>query len=89
MVWRIRILTLIGVLHVGGIYAADSDIIGRAGVIVGDTLEIRGQRIRLFGIDTPESAQLCYIEGQPYRYLQNAALALANKIGRRTVHYEQ
>ncbi len=32
---------------------------GTASVIDADTLEIRGQRIRLVGIDAPESAQKC------------------------------
>ena len=31
--------------------AAAADLTGRASVIDGDTLEIHGQRIRLFGID--------------------------------------
>jgi endonuclease YncB( thermonuclease family) len=32
---------------------------GQASIIDGDTLEIHGTRIRLWGIDAPESNQLC------------------------------
>lgn len=32
---------------------------GQASVIDGDTVEIHGMRIRLWGIDAPESSQLC------------------------------
>jgi endonuclease YncB( thermonuclease family) len=35
------------------------DLIGQASVIDGDTIEIHGTRIRIFGIDAPESDQLC------------------------------
>ncbi len=36
-----------------------ADLTGQASVIDGDTLEIHGSRIRLWGIDGPESLQLC------------------------------
>jgi hypothetical protein len=35
------------------------DLIGQANVIDGDTIEIHAKHIRLWGIDAPESAQLC------------------------------
>ncbi len=63
---------------------ADS-IVGRASVIDGDTLEIHGTRIRLYGIDAPESGQSCSVRGKRSRCGQLAALALADKIGNRTV----
>jgi endonuclease YncB( thermonuclease family) len=39
--------------------ALPADLIGQASIIDGDTLEIHGTRIRLWGIDAPESTQLC------------------------------
>ena len=62
-----------------------SELVGRATVIDGDTIEIHGRRIRLYGIDAPESAQLCTTGGARYRCGQSAAVALADFIGQRTV----
>ncbi|MBL6597975.1 MAG: thermonuclease family protein [Alphaproteobacteria bacterium] len=67
----------------------DPFIVGIARVIDGDTLEIRGQRIRLHGIDAPESGQFCEKDGKQYRCGQQAALALSDKIGRATIRCEQ
>jgi endonuclease YncB( thermonuclease family) len=65
--------------------ASAEDIAGRASVIDGDTLEIHGQSIRIWGIDAPESAQPCLIQGKPWRCGQKAALALSDQIGQQTV----
>jgi endonuclease YncB( thermonuclease family) len=66
--------------------AAQEQIVGQASVIDGDTLEIRGIRIRLFGIDAPESDQTCHDDdGKLYRCGQKAANDLSEFIGAKTV----
>ncbi len=65
-----------------------ADVAGIASVIDGDTLEIHGQRIRLHGIDAPESRQLCRLDGKPWQCGKDAANALAEKIARRPVTCE-
>lgn len=65
---------------------AETVVAGIASVIDGDTIELHGERIRLFGIDAPESSQHCQdASGNPYRCGQKAALALAEHIGRSTI----
>lgn len=64
-----------------------NELVGVASVIDADTIEIRGVRIRLHGIDAPESRQLCRRNsGDEWRCGQQAALALADRIGRLTVN---
>ncbi|WP_340116168.1 thermonuclease family protein [Pelagibius sp. 7325] len=68
--------------------ASPEIIVGQASVVDGDTLEIHGTRIRLHGIDAPESDQLCTRQHDKYRCGQSAALALSDKIGKGVVGCE-
>lgn len=67
----------------------DNALVGVPTVVDGDTLELRGTRIRLHGIDAPESRQLCEAAGRSVRCGQRAALALDELIARRTVRCEK
>jgi endonuclease YncB( thermonuclease family) len=64
------------------------ELVGVASVSDGDTIEIHDQRIRLDGIDAPESSQLCVRAGAKERCGQAAALFLDDMIGKQTVRCE-
>jgi endonuclease YncB( thermonuclease family) len=67
--------------------ALADDVVGRASVVDGDTLEIQGMRIRLWGVDAPESSQLCRGEdSSQYRCGAQAANDLDAFIARRPVN---
>jgi endonuclease YncB( thermonuclease family) len=55
---------------------------GRVRIVDGDTLMIGQDRLRLEGVDAPESSQLCMLQNRPYRCGQHVANALKNMIGR-------
>lgn len=57
--------------------SVQEDLVGRASVIDGDTIEIHGKRIRFNGIDAPESSQTCADgDGKAYRCGAKAAEAV-------------
>ncbi|MFN3352515.1 MAG: thermonuclease family protein [Brevundimonas sp.] len=60
-------------------------LVGRASVVDGDTLDIRGERVRLWGIDAFERGQRCDRDGRAYRCGTEAANQLDRWIAGRTV----
>ena len=69
------ILSIFAVLTLAA--SPNSSITGRASVIDGDTLELAGERIRLHGVDAPESWQTCQDGGgKVYRCGKASAEAL-------------
>jgi endonuclease YncB( thermonuclease family) len=65
---RILAVALSLLAAVPSIAVSQEAVTGQASIVDGDTLEIRGVRIRLFGIDAPESAQTCHDDdGKLYR----------------------
>jgi hypothetical protein len=67
--------TLLLVAFCGG--ALSDQLTGRPSIIDGDTLEIHGARIRLRGIDAPETDQLCRKEGSDQYRSAHAVLFLS------------
>ena len=66
-----------------------ADVTGVTLVIDGNTIEKHGQRIRLHGIDAPESHQLCRLGGKSWQCGKDSANALAKKIAHRPVNCEE
>lgn len=77
-----RLILAAIIFAASGLAAQAETITGRASVIDGDTIDIRGTRFRLQGVDTPESAQMCGdAAGKDYPCGRKAAFALSDKIG--------
>ena len=73
----------LGLVLAMGLPAVGQTVIsGRAAVIDGDTLDIRGVRIRLHGIDAPEGGQVCArSNGAAWQCGEASARALERYLG--------
>ena len=81
---RISIMLVILLLSSG---ACANDLVGQASVVDDDTLEVHGTRIRLWGVDAPESGQLCRdADSDLYQCGAKAANDLDTFIARRPVN---
>lgn len=58
--------------------ARAAEISGPARALSGDTLVIEQQRVRLFGIDAPETRQRCWASGVRYNCADQARATLAH-----------
>ncbi len=56
---------------------AQAEIRGPARAVDGDSLEIRGQLIRLYGVDAPEPGQRCERDGREYDCWLQASFGLS------------
>jgi len=84
----INLAFAIAVLFLAIFPASAETLSGKPKVIDGDTLEIAGQRIGLYGIDAPEFKQTCTKKGEPWACGQKAAMVLIYAAGTHWVDCE-
>ena len=66
--------------------SVDQDkFVGIPKIVDGDTIKIGDTRIRLHGIDAPETNQRCFVNGREWRCGWEASNALANIVGKNWV----
>lgn len=85
----IQLLFISSVLTTNPASSSPTLITGVAKVIDGDTLEVGGKRLRLHGIDAPESLQSCERAGKSYHCGQAATKALSDKISHQPLSCKQ
>lgn len=75
-------------LSLAAVPAAAETVSGQVKVIDGDSLEVAGRRVRLFGIDAPEATQKCDRSGESWACGEASAEQLKGLIGSDSVTCE-
>src|SRR5262245_6391986 len=60
--WLVVLIGVVAALYLISLFQPpreDVRLTGRARIVDGDTIEVAGQRVRIFGIDAPEQDQTC------------------------------
>jgi endonuclease YncB( thermonuclease family) len=78
---RVRAAAALAALALAWPGAASADITSIANVIDGETLEMQGQVVKLFGIDALEMDQVCLNGNRPWPCGEESARSLAALIG--------
>jgi len=86
---RLSMLVLATLVVLSTHAARAQSITGEAHVVSGDTIEIRGQVIRLQGVDAPESKQTCDRDGDKWLCAADANAKLRELIGSDEVRCEK
>ena len=77
--FKIFILILTSLIFITN-YANSKTILGKARIIDGDTIHIKSNKIRLHGIDAPETKQTCKIDNQDWYCGKQSTKELKNLI---------
>lgn len=68
--------------------ATAQSVRGLAVAIDGDTLDMSGERIRLFGIDAPEAQQICERNNQAWKCGEDATVLLSKMVAGKVIRCE-
>ena len=85
----VLVVACIGLLAAAFSPATYAQLSGPASVTDGDSLKVSGHRVRLHGIDAPESAQTCRADGKPWSCGTAATSALRKRLAGRPVACEE